>query len=81
MYIHTSVCINNHNTHTHTHARTHSHTHTRTPKVLEVPKWPEKWPFRAEDFLRYDESDDTAFYSMPRFVYHIDEGAVSALTK
>jgi hypothetical protein len=50
-------------------------------KVLEDPKWPEQWPFRAEDFLRYDEADDAAFYSAPRFVYHIDEGAVAALTK
>ncbi|GBF98355.1 ubiquinone menaquinone biosynthesis methyltransferase [Raphidocelis subcapitata] len=49
-------------------------------KVLEDPKWPEAWPFRPEDFLRYDESDDGAFYSVPRFVYHIDEGAVAALT-
>lgn len=49
-------------------------------KVLEDPKWPEKWPFRPEDFLRYDEADDGAFYSVPRFVYHIDDGAVAALT-
>lgn len=25
-------------------------------QVLLEPKWPEKWPFRPEDFLRYDES-------------------------
>ncbi|KIY96297.1 hypothetical protein MNEG_11668 [Monoraphidium neglectum] len=50
-------------------------------KVLEDPKWPAKWPFRPEDFLRYDEADDAAFYSQPRFVYHIDDGAVGALTK
>lgn len=50
-------------------------------RVLEDPKWPERWPFRPEDFLRYDETDDTAFYSVPRFVYHIDDGAIAALTK
>jgi hypothetical protein len=50
------------------------------PQVLDDPKWPERWPFRPEDFLRYDEGDDAAFYSMPRFVYHIDDGAVAALT-
>lgn len=30
---------------------------------------------------RYDESPDTLFYSQPRLVYHIDDGAVKALTK
>ncbi len=50
-------------------------------QVLTDPKWPEKWPFRPEDFLRYDESDDSVFYDAPRFVYHIDDGAVKALTE
>lgn len=50
-------------------------------KVLQDPKWPEKWPFRPEDFLRYDESDDSVFYEAPRFVYHIDDGAVKSLTE
>jgi hypothetical protein len=49
--------------------------------VLEEPKWPEQWPFRDTDFLRYDESVDTIFYDQPRFVYHIDEYAVKALTE
>lgn len=30
---------------------------------------------------RYDESDDSVFYDSPRFVYHIDDGAVKALTE
>ena len=30
---------------------------------------------------RYDESTDDLFYSAPRFVYHIDDKAVDALTK
>ncbi len=31
-------------------------------------------------FRRYDESPDPSFYSAPRFVTHIDEGAVAAVT-
>lgn len=50
-------------------------------QVLEDPKWPETWPFRPEDFLRYDEAPDGMFYEQPRFVYHIDDLAVKALTK
>ena len=49
--------------------------------VLKNPKFPEKWPFTAKDFSRQDESVDQQFYSAPRFVYHIDDGAVNALTK
>ncbi|GAX83142.1 hypothetical protein CEUSTIGMA_g10568.t1 [Chlamydomonas eustigma] len=50
-------------------------------KVLLDPKWPDKFPFPADAFSRYDEQVDTLFYSSPRFVYHIDEKAVNALTK
>jgi len=49
--------------------------------VLKNPKWPDQWPFSAVDFKRMDESDDEIFYGDPRLVYHIDEGAVSALTE
>ena len=49
--------------------------------VLKDPQWPEKWPFYPEDFKRQDESDDTNFYETPRLVYHIDDSAVTALTK
>lgn len=31
-------------------------------------------------FSREDEGDDADFYSFPRLEYHIDEGAISALT-
>lgn len=68
-------------------------------------EWPEKFPFKDEDFARYDEyepvnfyfslkrwnferdlglfgrSPDTLFYSEPRFVTHIDDYAIAALTK
>ncbi len=50
-------------------------------QVLDDPKWPAKWPFRPEDFNRYDEEKDTVFYSVPRFVTHIDDYAINALTK
>lgn len=31
-------------------------------------------------FRRYDETSDEAFYSLPRFVVHIDDGAIHSLT-
>lgn len=34
----------------------------------------------AEYFRRYDDSTDELFYTMPRFVVHIDDGAIRALT-
>ena len=43
--------------------------------------WPEKYPFPPDAFRRQDETDDEDFYSMPRLGYHIDEGAVRALTQ
>mmetsp|Transcript_51997 Transcript_51997/g.111168 ORF Transcript_51997/g.111168 Transcript_51997/m.111168 type:complete len:302 (-) Transcript_51997:278-1183(-) len=48
-------------------------------KLFSKP-WPEAWPFPPEAFRRQDETDDGDFYSTPRLVYHIDEGAVRALT-
>jgi len=50
-------------------------------KVLENPKFPEEWPYSEKDFARMDESNDAVFYDSPRLVYHIDDAAVSALTK
>eukprot|EP00197_Chlamydomonas_leiostraca_P015305 CAMPEP_0202859166 /NCGR_PEP_ID=MMETSP1391-20130828/1404_1 /ASSEMBLY_ACC=CAM_ASM_000867 /TAXON_ID=1034604 /ORGANISM="Chlamydomonas leiostraca, Strain SAG 11-49" /LENGTH=274 /DNA_ID=CAMNT_0049538177 /DNA_START=171 /DNA_END=996 /DNA_ORIENTATION=+ len=50
-------------------------------KVLDDPKFPAKWPFRPADFQRYDEQPDTVFYSQPRYVAHIDEHAINALTR
>ena len=49
--------------------------------MLKDPKWPEKFPFPENAFKRYDEENDTVFYERPRYVYHIDEGAVGAVTK
>lgn len=50
-------------------------------KVLESPQWPPEWPYTELDFKRMDESDDSIFYDSPRLCYHIDDAAVSALTK
>lgn len=49
--------------------------------VLASPKWPDEWPFTENDLRRQDETDDGIFYSVPRFVYHVDEKAVAALTE
>jgi SAM-dependent methyltransferase len=35
----------------------------------------------AQKFRRFDEDDDSAFYSFPRRVVHIDDGAIAALTR
>jgi SAM-dependent methyltransferase len=48
--------------------------------VLKNPQFPEKWPFRPQDFKRQDESNDGFFYSSPRLVYHIDDFAIESLT-
>lgn len=38
------------------------------------PAWP-GWP------CSYDETSDAIFYEQPRFVTHIDDGAINALTQ
>ncbi|CAI0405807.1 unnamed protein product [Linum tenue] len=50
-------------------------------EVLKNVDWPEQFPFKEEDFQRYDESSDSVFYDAPRFVTHIDDPAIAALTK
>ena len=35
----------------------------------------------SDNFKRYDESSDFTFYNQPRFVTHIDDPAIGALTK
>jgi len=37
--------------------------------------------FTPQCFHRGDESDDSGFYKQPRFVTHIDDGAIGALTR
>ena len=38
-------------------------------------------PFRPEHFRKYDESDDARFYVESRFVAHIDDTAIAALSE
>lgn len=39
------------------------------------------WPYTAADLNRLDNSGDSVFYDQPRFVTHIDDSAISYLTK
>ncbi|XP_010447839.1 PREDICTED: uncharacterized protein LOC104730377 isoform X1 [Camelina sativa] len=50
-------------------------------QALNKVDWPDTFPFKEEDFQRYDESSDSTFYEAPRFVTHIDDPAIAALTK
>ena len=43
--------------------------------------FPDAWPYDEQDMQRMDESMDFNFYSQPRFVTHIDEGAIAAITQ
>jgi len=52
-----------------------------TRPVSLVKEWPQDPPFSESDFFRADQQFDGSFYAVPRFVYHIDEGAVSSLTQ
>ena len=49
-------------------------------QVLDDPNFPLEWPYQPENFQRYDESSDAIFYDSPRYVTHIDDGAIRALT-
>ena len=50
-------------------------------------QWPVKsynprhssWPYVEADFSRQDPSSDSSFYSVPRFVTHIDDAAIASL--
>ena len=48
--------------------------------VLTNLDFPKESPFEPQDFSRQDESADTQFYDSPRFCFHVDDQAVSALT-
>ena len=53
---------------------------TTAEGVLKDPQWPSEWPFKPDDFQRYDETSDALFYNAPRYVAHIDDDAIGALT-
>ena len=48
--------------------------------ILKNPGWPDTFPAGPAELARYDEAPDTEFYSAPRFVTHIDDAAIGALT-
>jgi SAM-dependent methyltransferase len=50
-----------------------------TINALPRSSYPAQIVFSAEDFRRADESADTQFYTQPRFVQHIDDGAIESL--
>ena len=58
-----------------------SGTTSEIAKVLLDPKYPDEYPFGEKEMQRYDESSDFLFYAQPRFVRHIDDDAIAALTK
>jgi len=39
-----------------------------------------EWPYDESDLKRIDNTDDASFYSVPRFVTHIDDRAIESLT-
>ena len=52
---------------------------TRT--TFSAADFPAEWPYSDDDFSRLDEQPDIQFYSAPRFVTHIDDGAIATLTQ
>ncbi len=40
-----------------------------------------QWPYTEADMGRLDPTDDNYFYDAPRFVTHIDDGAIKSLTE
>ena len=39
------------------------------------------WPYNQFDFARQDEDPDTEFYASPKYVTHIDDGAIEGLAR
>ncbi|ESZ94126.1 hypothetical protein SBOR_5480 [Sclerotinia borealis F-4128] len=51
------------------------------PIITPLPRslYPTTFHYNPVDFRRQDESPDTEWYSQPRFVQHLDDGAISVL--
>jgi SAM-dependent methyltransferase len=62
-------------------ARIHVTMKARVTERFTAADFPAEWPYIDEDFERMDESPDFNFYSSPRFVTHIDDGAIAAITQ
>lgn len=45
-----------------------------------IPRY-QSWPYDAKDFSRFDERSDSSFYDQPRYVAHIDDAAITRLTR
>lgn len=56
--------------------------YSRSICSFDSSDFPEQWPYDDNtDFGRVDTSDDSSFYSQPRFVTHIDDRAIESLTE
>jgi hypothetical protein len=53
----------------------------RNTNLLGDVRFPASSPFTPQCFEREDETDDSDFYTQPRFLNHIDDEAIAALTK
>lgn len=53
----------------------------RLIETFTANDFPAEWPYDDSDMQRMDESMDFNFYSAPRFVTHIDDGAIAAVTQ
>lgn len=68
-------------------APTLARSRTIASKISEIEsfsqiQWPAEWPFADPKFFaRPDETADSEFYAQSRFVTHIDDGAIGALTE
>lgn len=51
-----------------------------TRDALHKIAWPAAFPLTPRDLARADDGADGLFYAAPRFVHHIDDAAVAALT-
>ena len=52
----------------------------RDIEQFKAVEYPDENPLTPEAFARADESPDTIFYQDSRFVTHIDDGAIGAIT-
>lgn len=57
---------------------TASMTSAATIRQAQVPS---SWPYKPADFQRIDTTPDSQFYTSPRFVEHIDDRCIAALTE
>ena len=60
--------------------RLHPRSAVKEIATFEQSDFGETWPYKDADFSRVDDSIDSNFYSQPRIVKHIDDGAISSLT-